>query len=144
MGAGVIFQDRTGKVLLLKPSYKEYWTIPGGAVENDESPLEACIREAKEEIGINVTIKGLILVDYLHSNGDVDENLQWIFNGGILGKRLASNIKVDGKEILDYKFMAIEDAVKMLGSKLARRLSNYKKAFDSGQIAYMEDGLEIF
>ena len=34
-----------------KPNvYPEYWDIPGGSVEDFETPVEALIREAKEEV----------------------------------------------------------------------------------------------
>ena len=33
-----MFRDKAGRVLLLEPSYKPNWEIPGGAVEADESP----------------------------------------------------------------------------------------------------------
>ena len=32
MGAGVLFTDEAGRVLLVEPTYKDYWEIPGGAV----------------------------------------------------------------------------------------------------------------
>lgn len=34
--------------------YAGFWEFPGGKVERDESPEKACIRELKEEIGIQV------------------------------------------------------------------------------------------
>lgn len=54
----VIIKD--GKVLLVK-EHKETgpspWFFPGGKVERFDEPLEeACRREAKEEIGINIDI----------------------------------------------------------------------------------------
>lgn len=32
MGAGLLFPDARGRVLLVEPTYKAYWEIPGGAV----------------------------------------------------------------------------------------------------------------
>ena len=51
-GAGVLCTDSQGKVLIVVPAYKPEWEIPGGTVENNESPKQACIREVKEELGI--------------------------------------------------------------------------------------------
>jgi len=50
---------REGKVLLLKrslqiPFFGGYWHVPTGKVEGDESPRQAIIREAYEEIGLNL------------------------------------------------------------------------------------------
>jgi 8-oxo-dGTP diphosphatase len=47
---------RNGKVLLIhrqKPG-RDYYTLPGGGVELEESFEEACIREVKEETGLDV------------------------------------------------------------------------------------------
>ena len=46
-------------VLLLKrskkvDSYNDFWCFPGGRVERNEEPLTAVIREAKEEINLDI------------------------------------------------------------------------------------------
>ena len=53
MAAGVLFRDHDGRVLLVEPSYKPNWEIPGGAVEADESPWAAASRELIEELGLD-------------------------------------------------------------------------------------------
>ena len=50
--------------MLVRPTYKEYWDIPGGYVEEGESPLQACIREVDEELGVRVEITRLLTVDW--------------------------------------------------------------------------------
>jgi hypothetical protein len=48
--AGALIFDEDGRLLILKPSYKKGWTIPGGQIEAaGESPWAACRREAREE-----------------------------------------------------------------------------------------------
>ncbi|MCX6716561.1 MAG: NUDIX hydrolase [Candidatus Taylorbacteria bacterium] len=54
MGAGAIFLNEKDEILIVKPSYKDFWSMAGGVVEKNESPKDACIREVKEEIGINL------------------------------------------------------------------------------------------
>ena len=55
VSAGALIFDRAGRLLILKPTYKSGWTIPGGVMEADgESPWEACRREVREETGIDV------------------------------------------------------------------------------------------
>ncbi len=53
---------RDGQLLLFqrrKPG-REYFSLPGGGVELEESFAEACIREVKEETGLEVTSLELV------------------------------------------------------------------------------------
>jgi len=64
---------RTGRVILMDPTYRvlllrfavtkdgspfEFWATPGGRAENDESDLEAAIRELDEELRLTVPLEG--------------------------------------------------------------------------------------
>jgi len=63
----IIIQN--GKLLLMrrqKPG-RDYYILPGGGVELDESFEEACMREVKEETGLDVL--GLQLVYRYHFRG---------------------------------------------------------------------------
>ena len=57
---GIIFIDN--QVVLLKRirksgnEYLHYYAIPGGGVELKETNKEACLREVKEEVSLDVTI----------------------------------------------------------------------------------------
>ncbi len=57
------------KVLMVKATYKAEWTFPGGAVEDNESPKEAAIREAYEEVGIASNSDNVSLLTVIYSRG---------------------------------------------------------------------------
>src|SRR3954454_11941199 len=65
MGAGVLLSDDRGRVLLVEPTYKDYWEIPGGAVEADESPYDAVVRELKEELALPVQPGRSLVTDWV-------------------------------------------------------------------------------
>lgn len=51
---------RENKFLLLKRSegehnYSGFWGLPGGGVEQNETPTDAVIREVKEEMGLEIS-----------------------------------------------------------------------------------------
>ncbi|MFJ1680652.1 MULTISPECIES: NUDIX domain-containing protein [unclassified Streptomyces] len=52
MGAAALFTDQLGRVLLVKPTYREEWLLPGGGAEGGESLAQACEREVREELGL--------------------------------------------------------------------------------------------
>ncbi len=55
LAGNVIIED--GKILLLYRGDEEHWEVPGGKVEKDESPTETAVREAREEIGVEVELE---------------------------------------------------------------------------------------
>ena len=55
-----VFIVHKGKVLLRKHEKFGIWLGPGGHVELDEDPSQAAVREAKEEVGLDVVLAGAI------------------------------------------------------------------------------------
>lgn len=68
LGAGTVIH-RKGRLLVVKRAeepHKGVWAFPGGRVEAGETPMGAAVREAKEEVGLDVEIEGLFdVVTYL-------------------------------------------------------------------------------
>lgn len=67
----VIVQD--SEVLLLErdhPPFEGHWVLPGGLVEPDETARQACVREAHEEVGLDVTVEDFV---GLYDDPDRDE-----------------------------------------------------------------------
>ena len=54
MEDGFAFMHRVG--VIKRKDYQEYYTFPGGGLEEGETPEEGTIREIKEEFGINVKV----------------------------------------------------------------------------------------
>ncbi|MBI2635275.1 MAG: NUDIX hydrolase [Parcubacteria group bacterium] len=137
VASAALFLNKKKEILIVKPSYKPNWTLPGGIVDKDESPLAGCRREVKEEIGLYVKIKDLLLVDYTH-NREKGDALKFIFFGGILGIEKIKCINIDQKEISEYKFSKPQEAIKLLNPKAMVRVVKCLESLESGQPIYLE------
>ena len=83
VAAGALFRDAAGRVLLVHPTYKPGWDVPGGVVEDGESPAQACRREIAEELGLDRATGAFLSVD--HTRGDGYDKILFLFDGGPLG-----------------------------------------------------------
>lgn len=68
--AGILFVAPDGNVLLLKRAGEQgkdnfvgHWALPGGGVEADEMPAHGAMREAREEMGVDVNPASLRELD---------------------------------------------------------------------------------
>jgi ADP-ribose pyrophosphatase YjhB (NUDIX family) len=139
MGAGCLFFNSEGKILVVKPVYKDTWNLPGGVVEANESPQNSCIREVREEIGIEVKLERLLCIDYTSKNKEAIESLQFIFFGGILAPEKISEIKIATDEISAYQFLPPKQALTLVSQTLARRITQCLTISDRNTTLYLED-----
>lgn len=58
--ASVILEDTDGRALIVKAHYKDYWTFPGGMLDERETPKQAAIREVSEEVGLELNESSLV------------------------------------------------------------------------------------
>jgi 8-oxo-dGTP diphosphatase len=140
MGAGVLFFDAARRVLLVEPTYKPYWEIPGGAVEAGESPRDAVARELKEELGLSCPVGGLLAIDWVPPQPDRTEGLMVVFDGGMLAAQEAAAISVPQDELRGFAFCTGEEAALRLSPLLARRVAACIAARSAGQAVYLESG----
>lgn len=143
MAAGALFFNEDGDLLLIKPSYKNHWSIPGGVVDAGESPHAACRREIQEEIGLDIPHLPFLCVDYMTARETIRDNLQFIFYGGTLDAAQVDKIRPDGKEITDFKFLPVEEAISLLGINLQPRIAESIMALRTGKTAYLESGRPV-
>ena len=59
-GACAVIRDVRGWILLGQRSDNGYWALPGGGLDLGESYAECCIREVREETGLEVEILRLV------------------------------------------------------------------------------------
>jgi 8-oxo-dGTP pyrophosphatase MutT (NUDIX family) len=140
MGAGVLFTDEAGLVLLVEPTYKDYWEIPGGAVEADESPYAAACREVREELGLNRPPGRLLVLDWVPPSPGRTEGLMTVFDGGNLSQADLASIRVPPAELRGWALCTEQQQRERLSPLLARRAAAALQARKTATVACLEHG----
>ena len=113
VSAGALVFDRAGRLLILKPTYKSGWTIPGGVMEADgETPWDACRREVREECGIEVRTGRLACMDFRRPRPGRAGGIRFLFDCGRLGQDALAGIVLQPEEISEYRLAALPDALR--------------------------------
>ncbi|OII66205.1 NUDIX hydrolase [Streptomyces sp. CC77] len=139
MAAGALFFDESDRVLLVEPSYKDYRDIPGGYVEEGESPRQACAREVQEELGIAPHIGRLLVVDWAPNPGEGDKVL-YLFDGGRLSPEDRRQITLQADELRSYDFHDADQVPDLTIPRLVCRIAAGIEARVNGLTAYLEHG----
>ena len=137
--AGCIIK-KDNKILMVKEGQKicyGQWNFPAGSVDELETILDAAIRETYEETGCKVKLTGVLPISTIKKlNGES------VFHVRFIADIIEENIKVDGEEILNVKWLDIDEIKNMANDKL--RASDINLNF----IKNMEEGkvfpLDVF
>ncbi|MFH8855377.1 NUDIX hydrolase [Streptomyces enissocaesilis] len=139
MAAGALFFGDADRVLMVEPTYKEYWDIPGGYVEAGESPLHAAVREVREELGITPPIGRLLAVDWAPNEAEGDKVL-YLFDGGQLSREHLAGIELQADELKGFEFVALDQIAERTIPRLARRILAAAEAREDAVLVYLEHG----
>ena len=141
VSAGALIFDGAGRLLILKPTYKTGWTIPGGVMEADgETPWEACRREVREECGIDLTRGRLAAMDFRRPRPGRPGGIRFLFDCGRVGDEVLAGIVVQPEEISEYRLAALPDALGLLRGPIRRRV---RAATRGRGPVYLEDGRPV-
>lgn len=143
VAADVLFRDDAGRILLVDPKYKPDWDLVGGMAEANEPPLDAARREAKEELGIEFTGERLLVVDWVAPHGPWDDNLTFVFDGGVLTGDQQRRIAPRDHELAAFRFCDRNEATTLLRPYVSRRVEAALHARTTGRTQYLHDGVPI-
>ncbi len=115
--AAALVRNSEGKILLVKRGVKPgkgQWALPSGFIEIDETPEKACIRELKEETGLegriirlvgvysqeSATYKNVLIAGYeveaegIPHPGSDSESVRFFSSGGLPRIAFSSHLKL--------------------------------------------------
>ena len=139
--AGALIFDRAGRLLILRPTYKSGWTIPGGVMEADgETPWDACRREVREECGIELRGGRLACVDFHPGRPGRPGGIRFLFDCGVADDDALAAITLQAEEIEEHRLMLPEDALALLRPPIRRRV---RAVLRQPGLVYLEDGRPV-
>jgi len=136
VAAGGLITDPGGKVLLVKPNYRELWSLPGGICEHGESPQRGCARELAEELGLDIPVGRLLATDWSQPYGaDARPIMHFVFDGGQLSD--GSDIVVQEDELDGFEFVGSGDLPRYLPAYGLTRVRGAVRARESGKSLFL-------
>jgi 8-oxo-dGTP diphosphatase len=123
-GAAIAFiKNEHGDLLIVKPNYLETddWSLPGGVIEEGESPTEACKRECLEELGIHINVGQLLCYEYRKASSSKSEASKFIFDCGVLLPE-QQTFTLQADEIDAAVFKPISEVMNLVSFVMRRRL----------------------
>jgi 8-oxo-dGTP pyrophosphatase MutT (NUDIX family) len=144
MGAGVLFTDAVGRVLLVEPVYKDYWEIVGGCVDQSESPRQAAVREVKEELGKTIAPGRLLVMDWVPPRLGRTDGVMFVFDGGaLLDEQDTAGIRLPPDELRSWAWCTEEQIGERMSELLARRVIAALRAKAEGTMFDLENGFYV-
>jgi 8-oxo-dGTP pyrophosphatase MutT (NUDIX family) len=134
-----VLRDADGRVLLCELTYKAEWDLPGGVVDPSESPAECVVREIREELAIEVQVRGLLAVNWLPPWRGWTDATVFVFDLGVVEGDLITRTTLERREIRALHFAGEEEWEERVAPYNQRLLAFL--ATHSGGTAYLEDGL---
>jgi 8-oxo-dGTP pyrophosphatase MutT (NUDIX family) len=134
----VLIRDQDDQVLLVNPTYKDFWDLPGGMAEANEPPIAAAERELAEELSLKLTLGRLLVVTWVGPHDPWDDQLIFVFDGGTLDEHQAAGLHLSDSELSDYAFVPLDQAVTMLRPDVHDLLDLARRSAKRAITAYKE------
>ena len=133
-----IIRDGDGRILLVQQRDDGKWSTPGGAIEMDETPANAVVREVWEENGLVVVPTRLIGVYggpsfvVRYPNGDETQYISAMFACEVQ----SGELRADGDEVHTLQYWSLDEALRLpLSPWLVDMLP---RLYDGGLTAWFE------
>lgn len=140
--AGALITNPTGTaVLAVKPNYRTWWNVPGGIMEADEPPHVCCAREVTEELGVQVPLGRLLVLDWVAPNAVRKAWFGYVFDGGVLDD--LSGIQLQSEELDAVEFVECSRLRDRFTANTADRVEAALAARSSGGVAYLHNGTYV-
>lgn len=138
LSANAVLRDDQGRVAMVRNTYREGWSLPGGVVDDNEPPAAACVRELAEELGFAAAGPGrLVAIQWAPRHADSTmQFLSLTFDLGVCADPAA--LRIQEEEIAQVGFFPLDDLPEDTRPLIARRLRAIGGAAP-GSVVYLEE-----
>ncbi|PGM56635.1 NUDIX hydrolase [Bacillus sp. AFS053548] len=106
-----LIYDEVNKSVLMVQNENEVWTLPGGAVEENETLKQAAVREAFEETGLEVEVGNIVAINEAFFPERGHHAILITFSAKIIG---GDQVISHEEEILQIKWMDLKMANQLM------------------------------
>src|ERR1035437_6111099 len=119
--------DPAGRVLLIRCVVMRadgefaFWLTPGGEIEAGETPIEAAVRELREELGLEVEVVGPVYSEatQFEHQGEMRDNLDFVFTARCeAGEPVLRGVTADEIEIMKEIRWWTAEEIEAVGEKI--------------------------
>lgn len=121
VSVGGLCQAEDGRILLVNPTYKDRWDLPGGILEAGESPVAGLRREIREELSVDCRVGPLGAVDYGRADWEDAEVIMLTFHVE-LEPGDPERFRLQDGELSEVRFVEVEKALEMVTPRMRDRL----------------------
>ena len=97
------------RILMVRHSYRNCLSWPGGGIKSGEQPADAAVRELQEELGLRVPRESLVFCGGVMERWEKRYDHARIFELRLVA---APALRPDGREVIAAEFMTPADALR--------------------------------
>lgn len=103
-GSSAVVMDGAGRILLVRHSYRQGWSTPGGFLNRGEQAADAVVREVWEEVGLRVAAYDEQVV-VLRTDDRIVEFVQRL---RLVDEATAADVRAVSAEIDEVRWFALD------------------------------------
>ena len=135
--SAALLTRESGEVLMVASPYRSDLVLPGGVVEEDESPASAAEREVAEETGLDVSVSRLLVVQHLQAEGNRTSSLRFVFDCAPVPPGVV--LRPQDAEVSELLWLSPAEATAKHAARGRRRLAVALEARVAGTTVYLDD-----
>lgn len=140
---GILMTSEKDQILLMHYQKYNFYTLPGGGIENGESPQAAFIREVKEETGFNCDISSYLGIIEEHRAFIKTRQITHAYLGQISG--MQGTVNLDETEVRDGVEVQIYPIFEAYHKIFYQPISTIQQKFLSQRDRIiLQEGLKLF